>query len=142
MGCRTPIELRRRAARVADDAGDNEPAIAWLREALDRCRRDGRPGSSPASSTPGLGYSLWAAERNEEAQVEHREAVRLVPAEPPTAERAQVLVGLGGWLMGAGRYGESRRVSEEAVECAVAAGALAEEGTRALEPRVGPRVAR
>jgi DNA-binding NarL/FixJ family response regulator len=75
-----------------------------------------------------MGYSLWVLERNEEAQVEHREAVRLVPAAPPSSARAQVLVGLGGWLMGAGRYGESRRVCEEAVECAVAAGAAAEEG--------------
>ena len=75
-----------------------------------------------------LGYNLWVAERNEEAYREHQEAVRLVPAQPPTAERAQVLLGLGGWLMGAGRYGESRVACEEAVECAVAAGALAEEG--------------
>ena len=74
-----------------------------------------------------MGYSFWILERMDEAQGAHREAVRLVPATPPSAERAQVLVGLGGWLMGAGRYGESRRVSEEAIECAVAVGAVREE---------------
>ena len=122
-----PVELRQRAARVADDIGDNERAIAWLREALDHAD----PAADPAGAGllhSRLGYSLWAAERNEEAHVEHREAVRLVPAEPPTAARARVLVGLGGWLMGVGRYGESRKVCEEAAACAVAAGASAEEG--------------
>ena len=51
-----------------------------------------------------------------------------MPETPPTAARARVLVGLGGWLMGAGRYGESRAVCEAAAETAMAAKAPAEEG--------------
>jgi DNA-binding CsgD family transcriptional regulator/tetratricopeptide (TPR) repeat protein len=122
-----PIELRRRAARIADDAGETEQAIGWLREALERVDETADPATAGILHSR-MGYSLWILDRNEEAQIEHREAVRLVPAAPPTAARAQALVGLGGWLMGAGRYGESRRACEEAVECAVAAGAVAEEG--------------
>ncbi|MEX1173382.1 MAG: AAA family ATPase [Chloroflexota bacterium] len=120
-------ELRMRAARAADDIGDNDQAIAWLRDALDRVDVAMDPQWAGVIHSR-LGYSLWAAERNEEAHAEHREAVRLVPASPPTAARARVLVGLGGWLMGAGLYGESRRVCEEAAACAVAAGAPLEEG--------------
>ena len=74
-----------------------------------------------------MGYSFWILDRMDDAQRAHREAVRLVPATPPSAARAQVLGGLGGWLMGAGRYGESQRVCEEAIECAVAVGAVREE---------------
>ncbi len=121
------VDLRRRAARVADDAGDTDRAIAWLREALDLIDPDAEPSIAGVLHSR-LGYSLWVAERNEEAILEHREAVRLVPPQPPTPARAQVLLGLGGWLMGTGHYGESRLVCEEAVECAVAAGARAEEG--------------
>ncbi len=90
-----------------------------------------RSPSSDLTTDPGvagflhsrLGYQLWVAGRNEEAQAEHREAVRIVPAEPPTPERAHVLVGLAGWLMGAGRYGESRDLLDEAIASAVATGA-------------------
>ncbi|MGK2850561.1 MAG: helix-turn-helix transcriptional regulator [Candidatus Limnocylindrales bacterium] len=121
------VELRRRAARAADDIGDNDQAITWLRDALERVDPVGQREVAGLLHSR-LGYSLWAAERNEEAAQEHHEAVRLVPSEPPTAARARVLVGLGGWLMGAGRYGESRRICEEAAACAVAAGAPAEEG--------------
>jgi DNA-binding CsgD family transcriptional regulator/tetratricopeptide (TPR) repeat protein len=121
-----PVELRRRAARVADDAGDTERAIDWLREAIDLVDERAEPAVAGVLHSR-LGYSLWVLEHVDEAQRAHREAVRLVPAEPPTAARAQVLGGLGGWLMGAGRYGESRRVCEEAIECAVAVGAVLEE---------------
>ena len=121
-----PVELRRRAAWVADDAGDTERAIDWLREALDRIDPVA-DASSAGVLRSRLGYSLWVAGRNDEALAEHRAAAALVPATPPTAARAQVLLGLGGWLMGAGRYGESREVCAEAIACAIEAGARAEE---------------
>jgi DNA-binding CsgD family transcriptional regulator/tetratricopeptide (TPR) repeat protein len=122
-----PVDLGRRAARVADDAGETERAIEWLREAIALVDEKAEPAVAGVLHSR-LGYSLWVLERVDEAQRAHREAVRLVPPTPPTAARAQVLGGLGGWLMGAGRYGESRRVCEEAIECAVAVGAVLEEG--------------
>jgi DNA-binding CsgD family transcriptional regulator/tetratricopeptide (TPR) repeat protein len=121
------VDLLLLAARYADDLGEEDEAIAWLHAALAGVDPEQAPERAGLIHSR-LGYSLWVAERNEEALAEHEEAVRLVPAEPPTAARARVLVGLGGWLMGAGRYGESRRICEEAAACAMAAGALAEEG--------------
>ena len=44
------------------------------------------------------------------AITEYETAVRLVPEEPPRAERAQVLAALGEALMGQGRHRESRGV--------------------------------
>ena len=125
-GSPDPIELRRRAARTAEDAGDSERSIGWLREAIERIDETAEPTVAGILHSR-LGYSLWVLERVDEAQRAHRDAVRLVPASPPSAARARVLGGLGGWLMGAGRYGESRRVCEEAIECAVAVGAADEE---------------
>ena len=125
-GLPDPIELRRRAASVADDAGESEQGIVWLREALSLVDEAAEPTTTGLLHAR-LGYSFWILDRMDEAQRAHREAVRLVPAMPPSAERALVLGGLGGWLMGAGRYGESQRVCEEAIQCAVAVGAVREE---------------
>src|SRR5207244_4305815 len=120
------IDLHRRAAEAADLAGAFDAAIAHIRAALVLLD----PSSEPAiagSLHARLGYLMWARGDAEAALDEHREAVRLVPAEPPSIERARVLASLGGALMGLGRGAESRPVCEAAIECAVAAGAVAEE---------------
>ncbi|TMC64770.1 MAG: response regulator transcription factor, partial [Chloroflexi bacterium] len=120
------IDLHRRAAEAADLAGAFDAAIAHIRAALVLLD----PSSEPAiagSLHARLGYLMWARGDAEAALDEHREAVRLVPAEPPSIERARVLASLGGALMGLGRWWESRPVCEAAIECAVAAGAVAEE---------------
>ena len=121
------VELRRAAARTADDAGESERAIEWFQDALRRV--DDVADPTRAGLIHGrLGYCLWVAGRNEDARAEHLEAIRLVPTDPPSAARARVLVGYSGWLMGAGRYGESAVIAREALEAAAATGALAEEG--------------
>ena len=74
-----------------------------------------------------IGYLQWSLGEGEAALAEHEEAVRLVPAEPPTPERAKVLGSLGGALMGEARWAESRALCEEAIACAIAADAPAEE---------------
>ena len=122
-----PIELRRAAAQAADDAGESDRAIGWLRDALSRVDESQDPVRAGVLHGR-MGYSFWIAERNEDALAEHLEAIRLVPADPPSAERARVLVGYSGWLMGAGRYGESAAVAREALEAAEASGARVEEG--------------
>ncbi len=122
-----PVELRRSAARAADDAGDNDQALALLRDALSLVDVGTDPVRAGAIHSR-IGFHLWMAERNDEALAEHRMAVDLVPPEPPSSGRARVLSGLAGALMGAGRYGESREISEQAVSCAVAARSPTEEG--------------
>lgn len=121
------VELRRSAAQAADDAGETDRAIDWLRDALSRVDETADPVRAGVLHAR-LGYNLWIAERNDDALVEHREAVRLVPLEPPSTERARVLIGYSGWLMGAGRYGESASMAREALATASAVGARIEEG--------------
>lgn len=62
------------------------------------------------------------------AVAEYEAAVRLVPADPPRAERAQVLAALGEALMAQGRHRESAELCEEAIKIAREVGALAQEG--------------
>ena len=63
----------------------------------------------------------------------YQEAVRLVPAEPPSAARSWVLSGLGRFYAGNDRPVEAVAVCEEALSVASAAGAREVE-TRALTP--------
>src|SRR4029453_18255677 len=55
-------------------------------------------------------------------------AVRLGPARPPPAERAQVLAAFGEALITQARFRESRELCEEAIAIAGQIGALVEEG--------------
>ena len=76
------IDLHRRAAEAADLAGAFDAAIAHIRAALVLLD----PSSEPAiagSLHARLGYLMWARGDAEAALDEHREAVRLVPAEEP-----------------------------------------------------------
>jgi DNA-binding CsgD family transcriptional regulator/tetratricopeptide (TPR) repeat protein len=86
-----------------------------------------------------LGRSLWLT-LDDAALDAYREAVRLVPAEPPSAQRAMVLAGYAQiLLMLSGSDAECRRVAEEALDMARRIGARREEG-RALS-RLGSMVA-
>ncbi|MFL5928862.1 MAG: ATP-binding protein, partial [Gaiellaceae bacterium] len=120
------IDARRRAADDADLAGRFGRAIELATEALSLVD----PAADPTSAAmlhSRLGYFTWASGNGEAALAEHREAVRLVPVDPPTTERARVLGAYGGALMGLGRWPESREICQAAVDCAMAAGARAEE---------------
>jgi DNA-binding CsgD family transcriptional regulator/tetratricopeptide (TPR) repeat protein len=120
------VELRRRAAEAADLSGHFDRAIELVQVALSLLDA----GSDPTLAGllhARLGYLTWARGDGEAALAEHREAVRLVPADPPSVERARVLGALGGALMGLGRWSESRAVCEAAIECATLVGAEPEE---------------
>jgi DNA-binding CsgD family transcriptional regulator/tetratricopeptide (TPR) repeat protein len=121
-----PIELRHRAARAANDAGENDTAIALVREALARLDEDAEPVRAGLLHSL-LGYLLWLIDDVDGAGAEHDAANRLVPGSPATPERAKVVARLGGWLMGTGRYGESAARIREAIDLALAIGAPAEE---------------
>jgi ATP/maltotriose-dependent transcriptional regulator MalT len=120
------VDVRRRAAQAADLIGRFDRASELVLEALDLTD----PAADPTLAGllhARLGYLTWAQGDGEAALDEHREAVRLVPEEPPSTERAHVLGALGGALMGLGRWEESRPICEAAIECAVRAGATPEE---------------
>ncbi len=120
------IELLARAADALDLAGNPSAAISRVEAALRMLDEEADPRAAGALHGR-LGYLRWVVGQTEEALVEHRRAVALVPDTPPTPERAHVLAALGGALMGAGRYVESRGPCEEAVRVAAASGASAEE---------------
>jgi tetratricopeptide (TPR) repeat protein len=120
------IDLRWRAGDAADLDGDFERATELFREALELV--DARADPTTAGLIHGrLGYLRWLTGDSASALEEHREAVRLVPADPPSPARARVLGGLGGALMGAGQWQESKAVCEQAIACAIEAGARVDE---------------
>jgi DNA-binding CsgD family transcriptional regulator/tetratricopeptide (TPR) repeat protein len=77
-----------------------------------------------------LGRYLWMT-LDDAALAAYEEAVRLVPAEPPSAERARVLAAYAQVLYLLGQGAEGRRVAKEALAVARRVGARREEG-RAL----------
>ncbi|MDQ6614564.1 MAG: LuxR C-terminal-related transcriptional regulator, partial [Actinomycetota bacterium] len=74
-----------------------------------------------------LGRYLWAAGDSREALKAYEEAVRCVPPEEASAERASVEGAYAEALMLSGRFRLSREQAEAALEVARAAGALLEE---------------
>jgi DNA-binding CsgD family transcriptional regulator/tetratricopeptide (TPR) repeat protein len=120
------IDVRRRAAAAADLSGRFDRAIELIQDALALTDSVADPTLAGVLHAR-LGYLMWARGEGEAALVEHREAVRLVPADPASPERARVLGALGGALMGLGRWADSMPVCEEAIECAVEAEAVPEE---------------
>jgi DNA-binding NarL/FixJ family response regulator len=74
-----------------------------------------------------LGNYLFAAGSRDAGLAARERAVELVPAQPPSAARAQVLAALGHALMLAWRHEESRPICEEALALARAVGARSAE---------------
>ena len=114
------------AADAAYLAGDPNRAIILTRAAL----ADVEAAREPVWA--GLLHvrlgSYLRATGGDGAFAEYEAAVRLVPASPPRAERAQVLAAFGEALIVQGRYRESRELCEEAIAIAGQIGARAEEG--------------
>ncbi len=114
--------LHTRAARAWEFAGEETRSMPHIDEAL----RQVDPAADPVRA--GLLHELrgWYDMGTAHVDVvlaEHREAVRLVPAEPPSAERAQVLWAYGrALLIRAGRHAESAAACEEALTAARRAG--------------------
>jgi tetratricopeptide (TPR) repeat protein len=74
-----------------------------------------------------VGRSLLLAGRRDAALAAFERAVELVPADPPSAERANVLAAFGHVLMLSWRHGQSRAICEQALTLARAVGAGAAE---------------
>jgi DNA-binding CsgD family transcriptional regulator/tetratricopeptide (TPR) repeat protein len=90
------VELVRRAIELVEDGDAKRAAL------LHEC----------------LGRYLFASGRGDAALAAFERAVQLVPAEPPSPERAQALAALGNGLMLAWRYEESLVMSEQALAIA------------------------
>ena len=110
--------LHWRAARAWEYAGDETRARAHVEQAL----RHVDPAANPVRA--GLLHNLrgWYAAGTTDLDLAlsaNREAVRLVPAEPPSTARAQVLIGYGRTLhLQAARYDQAAAVAELALTAA------------------------
>ena len=109
------------AAELAGQTGTAPRGVALARSAIAHIGDSDPPRTAVLHES--LARYLHACGRTEEALAAFAHAVALVPAEPPTRERAQALAALGHGLMLAWRYGESMAVSEEALALATAVGA-------------------
>jgi DNA-binding CsgD family transcriptional regulator len=123
------ITLLERAAHTAHLISDHLRAVELLQAAL--------AGVDPAADPvragllhEQLGHCLLIT-LDEAGLPAYQEAIRLLPAEPPSAERASVLGGYAQVLGLLGRGEQSRRVAEEALVTARRAGSRHQEG-RAL----------
>jgi DNA-binding CsgD family transcriptional regulator/tetratricopeptide (TPR) repeat protein len=114
------------AADSAYLAGDPNRAIILTRAALASVDVAADPVRAGLLHVRLGGY--LRATGGEGAFAEYEAAVRLVPASPPLAERAQVLAAFGEALITQARFRESRELCEEAIAIAGQIGALVEEG--------------
>lgn len=102
------------AASAADRDGQGSLAVELGRaavEAIDEAADPVRAGVVRSK----LALYLWTIGQTQASVAEYQAAVELVPAEPPSVERARVLGGLAATLPAAGRYRESREITEEAL---------------------------
>jgi DNA-binding CsgD family transcriptional regulator len=116
-------ELLRRAADAVWLAGDEQGAVALARAAL------AEPDLVAEAQIHGrLATYLWGSGQSEEALRAARSAVELLPADPPTADRARALTAEGRMLVMRSQALEARGRCAEALAVARAAGARDVEG--------------
>jgi len=106
--------LERAAANRQDDPQRAVDHVATALELIDVQRDPVHAGLLHAA----LGRYLWFSGDGAGALAACREAVRLVPAQPPSSARARVAAGLGQILMILARWEEAVRPCEEAVQLA------------------------
>ena len=115
----TLCDLLRRAAEVAYRSGDGR-AIQLQQAAIDESADEPVLVLGPMYER--LGRFLWNVGRHDDAERAYRRAVELLPSDPPTAELAQVLAGLGQMLMLTFGVDEGEATLLEALEVARAVG--------------------
>ena len=118
----TLVELLRRAAERAHLAGAPSRALALGRRALE-LTDPARDPVAAALQHERLGRYLWVSGRDGDALTEYLEAVRLMPPDPPSPERALVLASLAQSLMLLGDMERSRDLAPEAIDLARRTGA-------------------
>jgi DNA-binding CsgD family transcriptional regulator/tetratricopeptide (TPR) repeat protein len=107
-------------AELADQTGAAPRAVELGRRAIELAGEDDPLRAALLHER--LGRHLHAGGRGDAALPAFERAVALVPAQPPSPERAQTLATLGRGLMLAWRYDESLTVSEQALAVARAVG--------------------
>ncbi|MEO8437606.1 MAG: AAA family ATPase [Chloroflexota bacterium] len=120
------IDLLVRAAETAVMSGEYTTAIELGRQAIASVDADADPDRVGALQERQRWY-LWEAGDRVAAEAAVAEALRLVPARPPSEARARILGQQAGLLMTGGRFAESIPVAEEALDMARAVGSPSNE---------------
>ncbi|HEX5015362.1 MAG TPA: AAA family ATPase [Candidatus Limnocylindrales bacterium] len=115
------IDMLAMAADAAGSDGKASRAVELWRLSLAEIDEATEPNRAGLVRSK-MAYNLWATGDSKAALEQHQAAVALVPAEPPTVERARVLGGLASMFMPTGHYRESRELCEEAIATLRAAG--------------------
>jgi ATP/maltotriose-dependent transcriptional regulator MalT len=115
------------AAEAAKLVGEYDRAVALIQKAIKLVDSTTEPARAGLLHRH-LGWYLLNRGDEAAASDAYQEALRLIPTQPPSAERASVLVAAGRLSMFWAHYGQARAASEEAIELARAAGARTEEG--------------
>ena len=131
--CGTPCRTRPSSPGSTSPSSAPGPPSSPARRAPRRARSSsrGERSSSSATSDPPraallherLGRYLFESGSGDAALAAFERAVELVPAQPPSPERAQALAALARGLMLAWRYDESLAICEQALALARAVGA-------------------
>ncbi len=121
------VELLVRAAGAAEVDGEFHRAADLLRQAIETQDAVADPVRG-ALLRARLGRALWRDEGAEPSLAIYAEAIAMLPAAEPTADRARVLSGMGQILMLVDRFAEAIAMCEEAVAIARAVGDREVEG--------------
>jgi len=108
------------AGEAAYRAGEADRAIALLRAAIEAVDAVADPHRAGVITSHLAGFLRHSGK--EGAFGTYKEAVRLVPADPATPERAQVLAALGQAMMLKPLWQEARAICEEAIAIACSVG--------------------
>ena len=121
-----PIDVIVRAAETAVRVGEYDAAVELGRRAIAGVDPRVDPERAAALLERQRWYS-WEAGDRAAAAAALAEANRIVPIDPPSAARARILAHTAGIEMSAGRFADSVRVAEEALDVARAVGSRADE---------------
>ncbi len=122
------VQLLSLAAGVASDAGQTGRALALVRQAIAEIDEDAEPVRAAVLHEQ-LGRHLRSTGQSDESFAAFDRAMELMPADPPSPERAVLLERYAGNLMLSGRYRRAGELAEEALADA------RRFGLRALESR-------
>jgi ATP/maltotriose-dependent transcriptional regulator MalT len=125
------IELLKRSAFAADQAGDPARQEALLRRAFELVGDEDANPVACALLRERLSQSLWSQHRQDEAVEELMRALSLLPEGEDSRERAMLLSELAKKRMLQARFSESEKIAEQAIAVAQAVGDREAEG-RAL----------
>jgi DNA-binding NarL/FixJ family response regulator/tetratricopeptide (TPR) repeat protein len=112
------LDVLERAAEVGLRAGDSTRAQVLLDEALELADPIADPVRAGVLHSRRAWISWSAGTAGPATYADHERALRLIPAEPPSAERAQALADLAFTEMLKGRSHEALRAANEAAELA------------------------